>query len=261
MKRSIERLSPMNEVDLFPMNQEERIAFGHLHDRILHVAEAPRVAKALSYDWDMSKIEDEYLGKPPGIIYIDRLLSDEAMAKLRAYCLESTFWNSAHYDAGYMGALFTGGFYAPLLFQIAEELAAAMPRVIGKRPLHNLWAYKYDQELTGIKLHADAALVNVNFWITPDDANLDPEHGGLVVYDKEAPQSWDFSVFNGPLKPIEAFLAETKANMVRIPYRQNRAVIFNSDLFHATDEIHFKPGYENRRINVTFLFGERGEGK
>jgi hypothetical protein len=40
-----------------------------------------------------------------------------------------------------------------------------------------------------------------------------------------------------------------------VPHKQNRAVIFNSDLFHETDTINFKEGYENRRINVTMLFG------
>ena len=34
-------------------------------------------------------------------------------------------------------------------------------------------------------------------------------------------------------------------------------VIFNSDYAHKTDELHFKPGYLNRRINVTMLFGRR----
>jgi hypothetical protein len=45
-----------------------------------------------------------------------------------------------------------------------------------------------------------------------------------------------------------------------VPHRCNRAVIFNSDLIHRTDDIRFRPGYENRRINVTFLYGVR-EGR
>ena len=44
---------------------------------------------------------------------------------------------------------------------------------------------------------------------------------------------------------------------MKVPYRENRAVIFDSDLFHRTDTLRFKPGYENRRINVTMLFGRR----
>ena len=34
-------------------------------------------------------------------------------------------------------------------------------------------------------------------------------------------------------------------------------MIFNSDLFHETDRIAFADGYENRRINVTLLYGRR----
>ena len=42
-----------------------------------------------------------------------------------------------------------------------------------------------------------------------------------------------------------------------MPHKQNRVVIFNSDLFHKTDSYRFRPGYENRRINVTLLYGFR----
>lgn len=33
--------------------------------------------------------------------------------------------------------------------------------------------------------------------------------------------------------------------------------MFDSDLFHATDDPHFRPGYLNRRINITLLYGNR----
>tara|TARA_B110000858_G_scaffold161535_1_gene186151 strand:+ start:607 stop:837 length:231 start_codon:yes stop_codon:yes gene_type:complete len=42
-----------------------------------------------------------------------------------------------------------------------------------------------------------------------------------------------------------------------ITYNENRAVIFNSNLFHEKDNIDFKDGYENCHINVTMLFGKR----
>jgi hypothetical protein len=40
-----------------------------------------------------------------------------------------------------------------------------------------------------------------------------------------------------------------------VPYRANRAVVFDSDLFHETDTISFADGYENRRINLRFFMG------
>jgi hypothetical protein len=122
------------------------------------------------------------------------------------------------------------------------------------------WAFKYDSSLDGIGIHADEAAVNVNFWITPDSANRDPESGGLVIWDKAAPLDWDFAKFNADEKAAYAFLEESGAREIRIPYRANRAVIFDSNLFHKTDVIRFEEGYENRRINITMLYGRRARG-
>jgi hypothetical protein len=57
---------------------------------------------------------------------------------------------------------------------------------------------------------------------------------------------------------VDGFLARSGAQTVTVPYRANRAVIFDSNLFHKTDTIRFAPGYENRRVNITMLYGRRG---
>ena len=67
-----------------------------------------------------------------------------------------------------------------------------------------------------------------------------PEKGTAIQHFKD-----DATAFNNQKKTI-------------VPHNENRAVIFNSNLFHETDNIKFKAGYENRRINVTLLFGRRG---
>ena len=147
----------------------------------------------------------------------------------------------------------------PLIEQIAEELRSNYPAIIGDHPLFRWWGFKYDSRLKGINVHADFAAVNVNFWITSDDANLDPQSGGLVIFDKPAPLEWTFAQYNNPNagKNIRAFLAQSGAKSVTVPHRANRAVIFDSDLFHETDKIAFKEGYLNRRINITMLYGKR----
>jgi len=132
-----------------------------------------------------------------------------------------------------------------------------LPEVFRAHPLKYLWAFKYDSTLSGINIHADFAAVNVNFWITSDEANLDPESGGLVVWDKAAPLDWDFEKYNTDERAIRRFLTEAGAKPVTIPYRANRAVIFDSDLFHETGRLSFQEGYQNRRLNVTLLYGER----
>ncbi len=77
------------------------------------------------------------------------------------------------------------------------------------------------------------------------------------MWDIKAPQDWDFPRYNADVAGARAFLAREGAKPIVIPHRANRAVVFDSDLFHETDRIDFKDGYENRRINVTMLYGRR----
>ena len=73
---------------------------------------------------------------------------------------------------------------------------------------------------------------------------------------------WSFDDFNEKekLEPggaIDTLLKNTGFANVTVPYKQNRVVLFSSHLFHKTDSFRFKKGYKNRRINLTFLFGNR----
>jgi tetratricopeptide (TPR) repeat protein len=216
---------------------------------------------ALNPSLDSDAIERQYHAKRPEVTYIDDLLNDAALNALRRFCREATIWKK-DYENGYSGAFLGDGFASPLLFQIADELRTTFPRIFSHHRLTQAWAFKHDSARRGLNIHADAAAVNVNFWITEDEANLDPTTGGLVVYDKEAPQEWNFKEYNSDRnKPrILAWLKEAGAQAIRIPYRANRAVVFNSDLFHETDDVSFKDDYLSRRINITLLYGYRTQG-
>jgi len=215
-----------------------------------------RIAEPAVNPLNSVTISEEWVRRDPKIVVIDDFLSPEALENLRLFCRGSTIWRRA-YDGGYLGAMPEFGFACPLLAQIAEGLRETFPVIFLGHALHYLWGFKYDGQLGGIKVHADQAAVNVNFWITPDEANLDAESGGLVVWDAIAPPDWELEKYNGDETAARAFLQRAGAKSVKIPYRANRAVIFDSDLFHETDAIHFKEGYLNRRINVTLLYGKR----
>ena len=221
-----------------------------------HLDEGGRVAGAAINGRNAAPIATQWAQKRPQIVVIDDFLSPEALAGLQRFCWDSTVWRKA-YAEGYLGATPEAGFACPLLAQIAEELRGVFPTVFESHPLRYLWGFKYDSSLSGIDVHADFAAVNVNFWITPDEANLDPESGGLMLWDVAAPPDWDVVKYNRNATANREFLERAGANPITIPYRANRAVIFDSDLFHKTDRIAFKPGYLNRRINVTMLYGDR----
>ena len=205
---------------------------------------------------NVEQISGLWKNAKPQIVVIDNFLTEEALEKLQRFCWSAPVWQTI-YSSGYLGADPEQGFCCPLLAQIADEMRLAWPVVFGDHGLHYLWGFKYDSQMRGTGVHADEAAVNVNFWITPDQANLDPEGGGLVVWDAAAPLDWDFAKYNSDDIAIREFLERSGARSVTIPYRANRAVIFDSDLFHETDTIRFKDGYLNRRINVTLLYGRR----
>jgi len=225
-----------------------------------------KVLPLLNPEMDTNNIEREWFGEDnnpdhhPGILYIDDVLSKEALGRIRQLLLESTVWYQTKMPlrfGGYVGAYIDDGLHDRLLLQLSMELHKALPRIMKGHPLKYLWAYKYDSEYTGINLHADEAAVNVNIWLTPDEANLDPTSGGLVVFTAKPPEDWNFAEYNTDTdRVVEELLRPTNFANVTIPHKQNRAVIFDSSLFHQTDRYKFKPGYENRRINLTILYGD-----
>jgi tetratricopeptide (TPR) repeat protein len=215
-----------------------------------------RLATVLNPDLDFAAIEESYFSTRPEIVVIDDLLAPQALSALRTFCLEATVFKKS-FAPGYINSLLYSGFATPLLLQLTEEFRARLPRIFAPHRLHLAWGIKYDSTLRGIPLHADFAAVNVNFWITPDEANLDPESGGLIVWDKESPPNWPFHEYNVAGPRVRKFLADSGATEIRIPYRANRAVIFNSALFHETDLIRFRDAYEDRRVNITMLYGRK----
>ena len=79
-----------------------------------------------------------------------------------------------------------------------------------------------------------------------------------MLYDFLPPPEWSFAEYNRVREEKGKVLAKiTGGDNTVVPYRQNRLVMFNSALFHKTDRLRFKKGYLNRRINLTFLFGDR----
>ena len=242
-----------------PLTGEDEMTIGRAFGRLVHVADAPRVARALSASWDRSQVQCRYLQSRPNVVVIDDFLAPEALRSLLRFCQDSTIWAGNRYAHGRLSSLFFTGFNAPLVLQIAEEIRDAFRLLIGEHhPLRQLWAFKNTEILPGdSSIHADFAAINVNFWITPDEANLDPDSGGMVVYDLEAPLSWSFGQYNERPDLIRELIARHRPRAIRIPYRQNRAIIFNSDLFHGTEAVCFRPDYLSHRINVTMLYGDR----
>jgi len=267
----LDRIPALEELNgtngLYPFTKEDfyEQGMGSVYNRALRLTDFEELKDAngkliplLNPDLDVDAIEKTMLSE--GVVVIDNLLTLEALERIRQVMLESTVFFQTKMPqvfGGYVGAYIDDGLHDRILLQLAFELYRKLPKIMKGHFLRYLWAYKYDSTLTGINTHADQAAVNVNIWLTPDDASLDPDSGGLVVFTVKPPMDWDFEKFNTATDFVhETLLGPSGYANKTIPHRQNRAVIFDSAFFHHTDSFKFKPGYENRRINLTLLYGK-----
>ncbi len=247
--------------DRVPLTRSQLERMDGSYQRILRLEPGERMdGDVVNPDLDRAAIEREYHGEGQEIAIVDNVLTAPTLERLRSFLNDSSVWHQWRFarDNGYLGARMADGFSCPLIVQIAEAFRTAFPAIFKHHTLRMVWAFKHSERIEGVPIHADFAAVNVNLYTTPNEANLDQETGGLLVWPVKAPLEWDFAHFNSDdTGAMERLVAESGAPVIRAAHRQNRVVMFNSDYAHQTDELHFKPGYLNRRINVTMLFGRR----
>jgi tetratricopeptide (TPR) repeat protein len=254
LARSYGEIAKQVPSEVIPLSDAQIDALGEDYNTPIHLRAAPEIAeRAVNERTDHVSLTAQF--EKQGAIFVDDLLTPAALAALRRFLLESTIWHDFSHIDGFVASYLEDGLACPLLLQIADELRGAFPEVLGRHPLSQAWAFKGLRPQSAVDVHADAATVSVNFWVTPTDANLAPERGGLVVCRAPPPADWEINDYDADQERIVTFLEQKAADSLLVPYRQNRAVLFRSRLFHHSDRPEFASSYENNRINITFLYG------
>jgi Flp pilus assembly protein TadD len=231
-------------------------ALGEDYNTAIHICEAPEISgAAVTKRPDRDDLVRQFRAERGGAVYFDDMLTPRALAGLTRYLLESTIWHDFSHIGGFVASYLEDGLACPLLLQIADELRGAFPELLGGHALSQAWAFKGLARDAAVDVHADDAAISVNFWVTATAANLNPSRGGLAVCRVPPPSDWALGSYEADQARIVPFLEHNASEILIIPYRQNRAVLFESRLFHHSDAPEFADGYENHRINLTFLFG------
>ncbi len=239
---------------LTTLSQAQLDALGEDYNTPVHLREAPEIAgAAVNERADGAALTAQF--EAQGAIVVDDLLTLPALDSLRRFLLESTIWHDFSHIESFVASYLEDGLACPLVLQIADELRRTFPAILGPHPLSQAWAFKGLKLHAAVDAHADDAAVSVNFWVTPSQANLNPARGGLVVCRAPPPAEWEIKDYDGDQARIVTFLEQNAGSSLIVPYRQNRAVLFRSRLFHHSDHPEFASGYENHRINLTLLYG------
>ncbi len=254
LARSYRAIAEQLSHEVTALSDAQLEALGDEYNTPIHLRATPEVAgSAVSERPDRDVLAAQFGAQ--GAVFVDDLLTPQALDSLRRSLLESTIWHDFSHIDGFVASYLEDGLACPLLLQIADDLRRAFPEILGAHPLSQAWAFKGLLPQAAVDVHADDAAVSVNFWVTPTEANLEPEHGGLVVCRAPPPGDWQIKDYDVDQARIVTFLEQNPAGSLTVPYRQNRAVLFRSRLFHHSDRPNFASGYGNHRINLTLLYG------
>ncbi len=192
------------------------------------------------------------------VVVVDDVLSEGALATVRTELLTRRIWRGATAASEVITTLDRGLSRSPVVLHLANELRQLLPQSIGQECLTEAWAYQYRDYKGCTQAHGDAARYSVNLWLTPDDANIgDPDAGGLRLWSRKV---FDYTpaVGNSENQMLADMGRHRSEADIVVPYRCNRAVVFDALTVHETDVFRFRPEFENRRINMTLLFGWPG---
>ena len=228
------------------------------YNRLLLDAPEPAIeGGALNRDLDFEAIATAFHASPLGFVQLDDLLNPAALAALQRFCVEPTIWFEMKFHSE-VGSSLCNGFCCPLLLQIAAEIRRALPSIFAAHDFTTCWTYKYFQDDSDGHIHADHGAASVNLWVTPDEANLEPGTGGLIIWNKTLPRRFFRARGEEQMRVSLERIAEPDARRGYVPYRCNRAMIFRSNVLHKTERLKFRAGYADRRVSITFLYGKPG---
>ena len=233
-------------------SDDELVTISSAH-KILYNKPIKLKEKYLNPQLNINQIEKNYYDSDFEIVVIDDFLSSKFLDEINIFFRCANIFKRP-YPRGYIGAFLNTGMSNIPMLKFAQELKDTFKKIFLNYQLSQAWAFKYDSDQDGIDIHADLAKINVNFWITPDDANLDINSGGMIIWKKKPNIDASFYEYNS-LDSSKKLHEDVKdVESIKVPYKANRVVIFNSKLYHVTDKINFREGYKNRRVNVTFLY-------
>ncbi len=239
LARSYRAIAEQVSDEVPPLSDAQIDVLGNDYNTPIHLRAAPEAAGgAVNERADLDGLTAQF--DDHGAIAVDDLLTPPALDSLRRFLLESTIWHDFSHIDGFVASYLEDGLACPLLLQIADELRRAFPDILGRHPLSQAWAFKGLRPQSAVDVHADDAAVSVNFWVTPTEANLNPESGGLVVCRTPPPGDWQIKDYDADRERIVTFLEKNADNSLVVPYRQNRAVLFRSRLFHHSDRPRFR---------------------
>jgi hypothetical protein len=190
---------------------------------------------------------------PYNYAVLENFLTATTIAEVREYLINSKAWAFMNSD-GPQRVLFLRNFNLPLVRELAAALSAELPALLG--PLHLVeYSAFMNRNHDGLDIHSDNGIVTLNIYLTPDEFNLEPESGGMTLFDVKRREDQAVHEFNAQPWCTEYFRKHTKSDAARIAYRFNRAVLFDARTLHSAERMRFRcADAASHRLNMALRF-------
>lgn len=194
--------------------------------------------KVLNQKINFEEINKQFEEK--GFCEIENILNEEFCKRLQEFMLTLNVREDIYNEYAAVNFDKSGKkIWFPLLTNISDELKEKF-YFLKNLNYQRGWSFIHDNnQKKSVPKHADpGSLITFNIWCTPDECILEnsEKFNGMIIYD----------TFN---------VSETdKCKKNIISYKFNKAVVFDSRKIHESLIAKFKNGYENRKINYTFLY-------
>lgn len=208
-------------------------------------------------DRDWRNVDQEYeRSEPFHVAVIDDLLDDNVRETLHSALLDHYAWRYRNWVNQYLTN------YQPEIAeitQLADQIRARLKAVDDGIHLVKHWAIMLHRNV-GLIPHADNGSVILNYWLTPDEFNLDSESGGMRFYDVSRPSDVYAAAFGVEPGSKEYVRSRTRGESMRVPYACNRGILFDARVFHASEPVNFKGNDPaSCRMNLTMVFDDPEE--
>jgi len=174
---------------------------------------------------------------------IDNFFPDDVCTRLRNFMLEKKSYDELYAD-----------YAAVNFYDRTDEVNYIQDKIIELKNFSYLrsWSFIYRNFARGVLPHADPARYTLSIWVSLDESILDWRENGLNVY-MVKPASENSEKYSNGYEYVYDVIKDV--DPVRIPYKYNRAILFDSLYIHSSGNVSMKPGDIHRRVGYTYLFG------
>lgn len=210
-------------------------------------------------------LEAERALREQGVAVIDDVLTFETLDAARELLVDSTVWFAPKLGGAVLKAHLRDGLHAELGLSIAREMQERwMPGVLGKQPLFDIFAHKFDASAPsqGLPLRCEDGVVIMLIWVVQGGGRSQESRQGLRFYAEapRVPEEYSFEETHGMNEEASPALQELVrgSTPLHVAYRVNRAVLWRADMVYDAEWSPASwgpPAYASRRVDWLFSFG------